>query len=107
MSPAILKGVLRTEVPVLQIALDLFQLVRPQALVDARGQRVTQRGDDVPVAVKAHLLAHLKAGVEEAKVRDDLDSISSEATPEGEDTLVSDHLPETVQNSSEVYISAP
>lgn len=36
-----------------------------------------------------------------------LDSISSEATPEGGDALVPDHLPETVQDSSEVYISAP
>ena len=36
-----------------------------------------------------------------------LDSISGEATPEGEDPLVSDHLPETVQNSSKVHISAP
>ena len=71
-SPAILKGVLRPEVPVLQIALHLLQLVRPQALVNAGGQRVTQRGDNVPVAVEAHLLARLKAGVKEPKVRDNL-----------------------------------
>lgn len=71
-SPAGLVRVLRPEVPVPQIAPDLFQLIGPQALVHARGQCVAQRGDDVPVAVETHLLAHLKAGVEEAKVRHDL-----------------------------------
>lgn len=72
-SPAVSQGrPPRPEAAVFQVALGLLQLVRPEALVDARRQFVAQRRDDVAVAVKADPLAHLEAGEKKTEVGDDL-----------------------------------
>lgn len=73
LSPAVSKRRLPwPKVPVFQVALQLFQLVWPEALVDPWCKFVAQGWDDVPVAVKTNLLTHLEAGKKKAKVGNNL-----------------------------------